>query len=191
MQGPERFSNLPEYAFPRLRALLDHHAPGGAVVAMTIGEPRHEMPPFLDEVLQAHTHLFAKYPVNEGIPELLDAISAWLGRRYGVALPQNQIMALNGTREGLFNAALALCPEQKERPTSDHSNAEPVFTKSMLSPLWPWRQNRSLCQQRRKPVICPIMRRLALTCWTVWRLPMSARHQTRKVLWPMPPIGAT
>jgi aspartate/methionine/tyrosine aminotransferase len=113
MQGPERFSNLPEYAFPRLRALLDHHAPGGEVVAMTIGEPRHEMPPFLSEVLQAHTHLFAKYPVNEGIPDLLDAISAWLGRRYGVSLPPARIMALNGTREGLFNAALALCPEQK------------------------------------------------------------------------------
>ncbi|SUZ32807.1 LL-diaminopimelate aminotransferase [Roseibaca ekhonensis] len=114
MQVPERFSNLPEYAFPRLRALLDHHAPGGEVVAMTIGEPRHEMPPFLAEVLQSHTQLFAKYPVNEGIPELLDAISGWLSRRYGVTVPQSQIMALNGTREGLFNAALALCPEEKD-----------------------------------------------------------------------------
>jgi N-succinyldiaminopimelate aminotransferase len=113
MQVPERFSNLPEYVFPRLRALLDHHTPGGDVVAMTIGEPRHEMPSFLAEVLQAHTHLFAKYPANEGIPELLDAISAWLSRRYGVTVPQAQIMALNGTREGLFNAALALCPEEK------------------------------------------------------------------------------
>jgi len=118
MQVPERFSNLPEYAFPRLRALLDHHAPGGEVVAMTIGEPRHEMPAFLADVLQAHTHLFAKYPVNEGIPELLEAISDWLARRYGVTVPQAQIMALNGTREGLFNAALALCPEHKngQRP---------------------------------------------------------------------------
>lgn len=118
MQVPERFSNLPEYAFPRLRALLDHHAPGGEVVAMTIGEPRHEMPAFLADVLQAHTPLFAKYPVNEGIPELLEAISDWLARRYGVMVPQAQIMALNGTREGLFNAALALCPEQKngQRP---------------------------------------------------------------------------
>jgi aspartate/methionine/tyrosine aminotransferase len=118
MQAPERFSNLPEYAFPRLRALLDHHAPGGEVVTMTIGEPRHEMPPFLAEVLQANTHLFAKYPVNEGIAQLLDAISAWLQRRYGVDVPPDRIMALNGTREGLFNAALALCPEEKngQRP---------------------------------------------------------------------------
>ncbi len=112
MQVPERFSNLPEYAFARLRALLDPHPAGGPPVAMTIGEPRHEMPPFLSEVLQAHVGLFANYPANEGIPELLDAISAWLGRRYGVSLPPAQLIALNGTREGLFDAALALCPER-------------------------------------------------------------------------------
>lgn len=113
MTVPERFSNLPEYAFPRLRALLDHHPPGGAPVAMTIGEPRHDMPPFLSDVLNTHLDGFANYPVNEGIPPLLDAIQGWVARRYGVTLDQGQIMALNGTREGLFNAALALCPEAK------------------------------------------------------------------------------
>ncbi len=81
---------------------------------MTIGEPRHAMPPFVAEVLAANIDGFAKYPPNEGTPELLAAIAAWVSRRYGVALdPARQIMALNGTREGLFNAALALCPEQK------------------------------------------------------------------------------
>lgn len=113
MSFPERFSNLPEYAFPRLRALLDVHEPGGTPVAMTIGEPRHPMPPFLADVLAGSLDGFARYPTNEGTPDLLDAISGWLGRRYGVSTAQNQIMALNGTREGLFNAALALCPETK------------------------------------------------------------------------------
>ncbi len=110
---PERFSNLPEYAFPRLRALLDVHSPGGEVLQMTIGEPRHAYPAFLQDVIAANTDGFGKYPPNEGTPELLDAISDWLGRRYGVNVPASQIMALNGTREGLFNAALALCPELK------------------------------------------------------------------------------
>ena len=113
MAFPERFSNLPEYAFPRLRALLDGHAPGGPPVAMSIGEPRHPMPPFLAEVLNANLQGFAKYPVNEGIPVLLEAIAGWIERRYDVRLPHTRIMALNGTREGLFNAALAICPEQK------------------------------------------------------------------------------
>ena len=113
MAFPERFSNLPEYAFPRLRALLDHHQPGGEPLAMTIGEPRHAMPPFLAEVLNSALEGFARYPANDGTPALLGAISGWLMRRYGVSLGPERLMALNGTREGLFNAALALCPEQK------------------------------------------------------------------------------
>ena len=119
MAFPERFSNLPEYAFPRLRKLLDVHAPGGPVIAMTIGEPTHPQPAFVAEVIAAHLAGFGKYPPNDGSDTLLAAISAWIGRRYGVTMdPASQIMALNGTREGLFNAALALCPEQKngQRP---------------------------------------------------------------------------
>jgi aspartate/methionine/tyrosine aminotransferase len=118
MAFPERFSNLPEYAFPRLRALLDAHAPGGEPIAMTIGEPRHALPDFVGEVLAAHLDGFGVYPPNDGTPELLAAISAWIGRRYDVDLGPDRLMVLNGTREGLFNAGLALCPEVKngQRP---------------------------------------------------------------------------
>lgn len=113
MDTPERFSNLPEYAFPRLRKLLDSTPAGGEVVHLTIGEPRHPMPDFVGEVLAANLDGFAQYPPNEGTPELLGAISGWIGRRYDVDVGPERIMALNGTREGLFNAALALSPETK------------------------------------------------------------------------------
>ncbi|WP_373355224.1 aminotransferase class I/II-fold pyridoxal phosphate-dependent enzyme [Pseudoroseicyclus sp. CXY001] len=114
MAFPERFSQLPPYAFPRLRALLDGHEPGDAPVAMSIGEPTHAMPDFLAEVLTANLSGFAKYPANEGTPELLSAILGWLARRYGAeALTPDNLIALNGTREGLFAAGLALCPEEK------------------------------------------------------------------------------
>lgn len=113
MTFPERFSGLPEYAFPRLRRLLDGHPPGGPVVHMSIGEPRHAMPDFVGAVIAENLDGFSKYPPNEGTPELRGAISDWIARRYGVeADPDTEIMALNGTREGLFNAAVALCPEQ-------------------------------------------------------------------------------
>jgi aspartate/methionine/tyrosine aminotransferase len=118
MAFPERFSNLPEYAFPRLRTLLDAHAPGAAPLAMTIGEPRHPMPGFVGPILAATLGGFAVYPPNEGTPELLAAIAGWVARRYGVTLSDDRLMVLNGTREGLFNAAIALCPETKrgQRP---------------------------------------------------------------------------
>ncbi len=113
MTFPERFSGLPEYAFPRLRRLLDAHAPGGDVVHMTIGEPQHAMPDFVGSVIADNLAGFGKYPPNEGTPELRAAISAWIERRYRVAVDaETQVLALNGTREGLFNAAVALCPEE-------------------------------------------------------------------------------
>lgn len=113
MTFPERFSHLPDYAFPRLRKLLDHHAPGGEAISMTIGEPRHAMPDFVGPILAANLDGFAIYPPNDGTPELLAAISGWIGRRYGVAVEQDRLMVLNGTREGLYNACIALCPETK------------------------------------------------------------------------------
>lgn len=113
MDYPERFSNLPEYAFPRLRSLLDRHRPGGTPIAMTIGEPRHAFPDWVGDVLADSLDGFGVYPPNDGSPELLATIRGWIGSRYGVAVSDDQIMALNGTREGLYNAAMALCPETK------------------------------------------------------------------------------
>ena len=118
MAFPERFSNLPEYAFPRLRALLDPHPPGGEPLAMTIGEPKHDFPGFVGGVIAENLAGFGVYPPNEGTPELLAAISGWIKRRYGTDCPPERLMVLNGTREGLFNALVALCPETKrgQRP---------------------------------------------------------------------------
>jgi len=80
---------------------------------MTIGEPRHAMPDFVGPILAANLSGFGVYPPNDGTPELLAAISGWVARRYGVTLAEDRLMVLNGTREGLFNAAIALCPETK------------------------------------------------------------------------------
>lgn len=114
MNFPERFSALPEYAFPRLRRLLDVHAPGGDVIHMTIGEPKHAFPAWVTDEIARHADGFNSYPPNEGAPELLEAIANWVEARYGVPLdPTTNVLTLNGTREGLYNAAMALCPEEK------------------------------------------------------------------------------
>ena len=63
---PERFANLPAYAFPRLRSLLDAHAPGGDVIHMTIGEPKHAFPAWVTQVISDAAAGFNQYPPNEG-----------------------------------------------------------------------------------------------------------------------------
>ena len=114
MQFPARFSSLPEYAFPRLRTLLAGIGPGGPALDMTIGEPRHGVPPIVAEIVAAHAAEFGRYPPNDGTPALREAVAGWLARRYGVSVdPETRILALNGSREGLFNAALALSPESR------------------------------------------------------------------------------
>ncbi len=111
---PERFSNLPAYAFPRLRALLDTHPAGGPVQHMTIGEPKHAFPDWVGDVLAQSVAEFGRYPPNTGTDELRAAIRDWIKQRYGVTVDaETDIMPLNGTREGLYNAAMALCPETK------------------------------------------------------------------------------
>ncbi|KGM49837.1 aminotransferase class I/II-fold pyridoxal phosphate-dependent enzyme [Pseudooceanicola atlanticus] len=132
---PERFSNLPAYAFPRLRALLDPYAPGGDVVNMTIGEPKHPFPAWVPEVLAANVDGFASYPPNDGSPELLQAISDWIARRYDVSMPPDQIMTLNGSREGLYNAAMALLPETKNGKTPVVLIPNPFYQVYMIGAL--------------------------------------------------------
>ena len=114
MMFPERFTALPAHAWPRLRALLDVHDGGGPLIQMTIGEPKHAFPAWVTDKIVDHAVGFNSYPPNDGSPELKGAISRWIKRRYGVAMDADtEVMALNGTREGLYNAVIALCPETK------------------------------------------------------------------------------
>jgi len=113
MVFPERFSDLPAATWPRLRALLDRPTQASETINMTIGEPRHAFPDFVGGILAGNLASFGKYPENYGVPPLLDAIGGFLKRRYDLDVPPAQILTLNGTREGLYNAAMALCREEK------------------------------------------------------------------------------
>ena len=87
---------------------------------MSIGEPQHAVPAFIHEVITRHGAEFSRYPPNDGTMSLREAIADWLTLRYGIPVldPATRILPLNGTREGLFNSAIALSPEQKngQRP---------------------------------------------------------------------------
>ena len=114
MELSHRVTRLPEYPFPRLRRLLDGTAPGDRVIDLSIGEPRHPFPDWITDAVHNGAAGFGRYPPNQGSDDLLATISRWLRMRYDVEIdPEERLLALNGTREGLFNACLALCPESK------------------------------------------------------------------------------
>ena len=97
--------------FVRLRELIDRF-PGGRepAISLAVGEPQHPIPPFVGSVLAAHVNEFGRYPANKGLDEFGVAVAGWLGRRYDLPRPVDpvsEVLVLNGTREGLFLAALA------------------------------------------------------------------------------------
>lgn len=111
MNTVNRFDAMGQATWPRLRALLDPIQPGGDVINMTIGDPQHPFPEWVSDILMQEMQGFNSYPNNNGSPELLQAISDWIKRRYDAdADPETKIMIANGTREALYNAEMALLP---------------------------------------------------------------------------------
>jgi N-succinyldiaminopimelate aminotransferase len=96
--------------FARLSELLGDTKPGMPPISLAVGEPQHPIPSFVGPVLAAHLNEFGRYPINKGIEEFRQAVAAWLGRRFELPRPvdpETEVLVLNGTREGLFLAALA------------------------------------------------------------------------------------
>ena len=133
---PERFSHLPEYAFPRFRALLDGHDFAGPQFNMTIGEPQHRYPAWIKDVLLEQIDGFNRYPANDGIEKLQVSIVKWFYRRFGLELTSDKnIVPLNGTREGLYNVSMALCPESLNGKTPFVLIPNPFYQVYMISAL--------------------------------------------------------
>ncbi len=111
MQFPERFGRLPSYTFGQLRALLDAHAPGGDVIDVSVGDPRHAFPAWISEEISANSCAFGRYPPACGTFELRTAICDWIDSRYQVELDADtNVVSTCGSREALFNFCVALCP---------------------------------------------------------------------------------
>jgi aspartate/methionine/tyrosine aminotransferase len=111
---PGRLSALPPSSFAMLATLLDPHQPKFPPIALSVGDPRGTVPPFIMEAMQKHAHEFGEYPPINGTLAWRNAASGWIKRRFGVDVdPEKELLPLNGTREGLFLAPFIVTPETK------------------------------------------------------------------------------
>jgi N-succinyldiaminopimelate aminotransferase len=107
-------NNLQPYPFEKLRKLTSNIKTSDQLpIAWSIGEPKHEPPEFLNEVLMANISGYSKYPATSGLPELKEAISRWIQKRFLSKHPAHidaskNVLPVTGTREALFSVVQAL-----------------------------------------------------------------------------------
>jgi N-succinyldiaminopimelate aminotransferase len=115
---------LHPYPFQKMRDLLQGITPNPKLkpINLSIGEPKHATPQLIKDALVNNMAGLANYPTSAGIPELRQAISAWIDRRYAIPAPdpEKAILPVNGSREALFAFAQVVID------ADDHSKAAPV-----------------------------------------------------------------
>src|SRR5579864_3386870 len=108
--------------FLRVAELLAPYQPSKPLITLSLGEPQHPVPGFVGPVLARHIADFGRYPIAKGIEPFRRAAAGWLSRRFDLPRaidPERELLVLNGSREGLFFAALTAARyvgERKGRP---------------------------------------------------------------------------
>jgi aspartate/methionine/tyrosine aminotransferase len=105
--------------FARLNDLLAPFQPGKPAINCAVGEPQHPVPAFTGPVMAKHIAEFNRYPANKGTERFRKSAADWLARRFElprVLDPESEVLVLNGTREGLFLAALAASRNAAPKP---------------------------------------------------------------------------
>jgi acetylornithine aminotransferase len=75
------------------------------VIDFGVGDPREPTPPFIRDALVAGVRELSSYPRAAGLPELREAVAAWIGRRYGVTVDEREIVPTLGSKEAIFSFA--------------------------------------------------------------------------------------
>ena len=104
--------------FTRLTELLAPYQPGKPLITLSLGEPQHPLPAFVGPELANHVADFGRYPIAKGIEPLRRAAATWLSKRFDLPRavdPETELLVLNGSREGLFFAAMTAARYVGER----------------------------------------------------------------------------
>ena len=107
------------YPFVRLNdAVAERRARGLEVIDLGMGDPREPTDPAILDALRNGVRERMGYPAAVGLPELRDAVAAWVGRRFGVALdPGSQIVPTLGSKEAIFSFAQVVLDSPAGRDT--------------------------------------------------------------------------
>lgn len=113
-----RLDTLQPYPFEKLRLLLAQAGTPPAdlrAINLSIGEPKHAAPQCVKDAIVGALDGLSSYPPTKGDPTLRQAISQWLGKRYGIPCPdpETQVLPALGSREALFAFAQVVLDSTK------------------------------------------------------------------------------
>ncbi len=107
-----RLQQLPPYLFAEIdKAKRAAKAAGQPIIDFGVGDPDLPTPPHIIKRLAeaANDPANHRYALDQGLPELRQAIAQWYRERHHVELdPQTEILPLIGSKEGIAHAPLAL-----------------------------------------------------------------------------------
>jgi LL-diaminopimelate aminotransferase len=125
-----RIASLPPYLFAEAdRQIAAKRAAGFDVVSLGVGDPDLPTPAWILEALHksAEDPANHRYPDYYGLAELRRAIASWYLTRFGVELhPDNEVVPLIGSKEGIAHIALAFIDPGDVALASDPGY--PVYT---------------------------------------------------------------
>ncbi|MGP5120755.1 succinyldiaminopimelate transaminase [Psychrobacter alimentarius] len=105
-------THLHPYPFAKMAKLLADSAPAltYSEIKLGIGEPKHEPPAFVLDVLRENLDKISHYPTTNGLFELRQTIAHWLEKRFFLTHvdPDTQILPVMGTREAIFSIVQAV-----------------------------------------------------------------------------------
>jgi acetylornithine aminotransferase len=123
------------YPFVRLNdAARRIEARGVDVIDFGMGDPREPTDPLIRQALVDGLRDRMGYPAAVGLPELREAVSAWVGRRFGAALdPDTEIIPTLGSKEAIFTFALTVVDAGGTRDTVAYTDpGYPVYERGAL-----------------------------------------------------------
>lgn len=109
--------HLPAFELVKQKELESElHEKGMEIFDFTLGDPKEPTPAFIRESLIKNIDSISQYPTTIGMLELRTAAAKWLSRRFNLSLnPKTQIIASNGSKEGIFHIPQVLFNQNTAR----------------------------------------------------------------------------
>ncbi|WP_299066180.1 succinyldiaminopimelate transaminase [uncultured Psychrobacter sp.] len=129
---------LHPYPFAKMSDLLANSKPNPSYseIKLGIGEPKHEPPAFVLDVLQQNLDSLSRYPTTNGTFELRQTIAHWLEKRFFLhhVDAYKQVLPVMGTREAIFSFVQAVIDHSDNYSNNSDNHSEETSPPMVVMP---------------------------------------------------------